>query len=81
MSDEQLLDIHLDFDTLHLALEVDATRAVYEASQKAADDEAARRGGRLRHPDPRETNIQHGKDPLTGRDVLLVSTRWLVDLG
>lgn len=76
---EHVLDVHLDFDTLHLALERDATRTVYEASQKAAEEEAARRGCTLRHPDPRETVLKHGKDPTTGRDVLLVGTRWIAD--
>lgn len=77
---EQLLDIHLDFDPLRLAHEADATRCVYEASQQAAITKASERGGILRHSDPRETVLQEAKDPLTGRDVLLVSTRWLIDL-
>lgn len=76
---ERLLDIHLDFDTMRLALELDPTRTVYEASQQAAIDAAARDGGRLRHSDPRETVIKEATDPLTGHDVLLVSTRWIVD--
>lgn len=76
---DQILDIHLDFDPLRLAQEPNPERLVYEASQKAAADEAAQRGCRLRHSDPRETVIQDGKDPLTGREVLLVGTRWVVD--
>lgn len=76
---EQFLDIHLDFDTLNLARERDATRTVYEASQQAAIEQAARQGVTIRHPDPRETVIKEAKDPLTGRDVLLIGTRWLVD--
>lgn len=76
---EHLMDIHLDFDMLRLATVADATRLVYEASQKAASDEAERRGGRLRHSDPRETVVKEGIDPLTGRDTLLVGTRWVVD--
>lgn len=76
---DQLLDIHLDFDLLHLATRPDATRTVYEASHKAATDEAERQHRRLRHPDPRETVVKHATDPLTGRDILLVGTRWLCD--
>jgi hypothetical protein len=76
---EQIIDVHLDFDTLRLAQVADPTRLIYEASQKAAEDEAERRGARLRHPDPRETVVKEATDPLSGRDVLLVGTRWIVD--
>lgn len=76
---EHVIDIHLDFDMLRLATVADPTRLVYEASQKAAQDEAERRGARLRHPDPRETVVKEGIDPLSGRDTLLVGTRWIVD--
>lgn len=74
-----LLDIHLDFDTLHLAAERDATRTVYEASHAAAMEAADRKSRRLRHTEPAETVLKHAQDPTTGRDVLLVGTRWVTD--
>lgn len=76
---DQYLDVHLDFDLLALARELDATRTIYEASHQAATAEAERNGYRLRHPDPRETVVKEGTNPLTGTDVLLVGTRWTVD--
>lgn len=76
---EKFLDIHLDFDTLELGRHADPTRTIYEASHKAATDQAERAGGRLRYTDPRETVVKHGIDPLTTRDVTLVATRWVVD--
>lgn len=76
---DQLLDIHLDFDLPHLSTHRDATRLVYEASQRAATEAATRQGATLRHPDPRETVVKQAIDPLTGRDALLVSTRWVID--
>lgn len=76
---DEFLDIHCDFDLLYLAGERDATRTVYEVSQRAAVEEAARNGCVLRHSDPRETVLKEGRDPVTGRDVLLVGTRWTVD--
>lgn len=77
---DTLLDIHLDIDPTLLPLDTKAaTRAVYEASHKAAADQAARDGKVLRHPDPRETVIKQATHPITGQDVLLVSTRWITD--
>lgn len=77
---DHLLDVHLDFDP-HL-LPIDkraATRTVYEASHKAAEDTAAHQGRTLRYTDPRETVIKQATHPITGQDVLLVSTRWIAD--
>ena len=77
---DHLLDVHLDFDPVLLPLDRKAaTRTVYEASHKAAVDAAATEGRTLRHPDPRETVIKAATHPITGQDVLLVSTRWLAD--
>lgn len=76
---ELLLDIHLDFDVMSLAGDHDPTRTVYEASQRAAVEECSRRGATLRHSDPRQTVIKTAQDPLTGRDVLLIGTRWIAD--
>lgn len=77
--DDLLLDVCLDFDTVQLATVPDATRLIYEASQAAAVAQAERAGGHLRHSDPRATNMKTAINPLTGQDVLLVSTRWVVD--
>lgn len=76
---DRYLDVCLDFDTLELGRHRDPTRTVYEASHKAATEKAENAGGVLRYTDPRETDIATAVDPLTGRDVLLVSTRWVVD--
>lgn len=77
---DHLLDVHLDFDPHLLPLDkTAATRTVYEASHKAAENAAAQEGRFLRHPDPRETVIKAAQHPLTGQDVLLVSTRWVAD--
>lgn len=77
---DHLLDVHLDIDPTLLPLDRKAaTRRVYELSHKAAVDAAATEGRFLRHPDPRETVIKAAQHPITGQDVLLVSTRWLAD--
>lgn len=76
---EHLLDIHLDFDPLLLARERDATRTIAEVSHQAARDEAESNGRRLRHPEPVDVVLKHAADPVTGQDVLLVSTRWVTD--
>lgn len=79
MSDN-LLDVHLDIDPTLLPLDKrTATRAIYQASHKAAVDAAATEGRTLRHPDPREIVIKDADHPVTGQPVLLVSTRWLAD--
>lgn len=75
---DQLLDVHLDIDPDQLPLDRKAaTRIVYEMARKAAEDTADRAGRRLAHPDPRETVIKAATHPITGQDVLLVSTRWM----
>lgn len=75
-----LLDVHMDFDPRLLPMDKKAaTRVVYEASHKAAEEHAAHDGKTLRYTDPRETDIRLGTHPITGQDVLLVSTRWVAD--
>lgn len=75
-----LLDIHLDFNPDLLPVDRKAaTRTIYEASHKAAEDAAAQHGRTLRYTDPRETVIKDAEHPITGQHVLLVSTRWLTD--
>lgn len=77
---DRLLDVHLDIDPTLLPLDHKAaTRTIYEASHKAAEDAAATEGRFLRHTDPRETVIKDAQHPVTGQHVLLVSTRWLTD--
>lgn len=74
-----LLDIHLDFDPAALARSRDATRTIAEASHQAANDQATEAGRRLRHPEPIDIVVKNATHPLTGQDVLLVSTRWVTD--
>lgn len=76
---ERILDVCLDFDPLRLAREVDPTRMIAETSRLVAEEKCAAAGATLRHPDPREVHASSGIDPLTGDEVLLVSTRWVVD--
>ena len=76
---EALLDVHLEFDPGYLADQYDPTRTIAEASHHAATEKARDAGGTLRHPDPREVVAETAIDPTTGRDVLLVATRWVVD--
>jgi hypothetical protein len=76
---EVVLDIHLEVDPLRLASERDPARAVAELSRQAAETQCAERRAQLRHPDPREVVTRRALDATTGRDVLLVATRWVAD--
>lgn len=76
---EAVMDVYLEFDPLHLAGQRDPTQTIAEASHHAATEQARAGNGTLRHPDPREVDAKKAIDPTTGRDVLLVATRWVVD--
>lgn len=76
---ERLLDVHLAFDPRALARTKNPTRTIAEAHRAEAERQASENRGSLRHPDPIEITKREGRDPLTGDDVLLVGTRWVVD--
>ncbi len=76
---ERVLDVHLEFDPAALSLEHDPVQTVAEASRHEAESQCAQHLATLRHPDPREVISRHANDILTGRPVLLVSTRWIAD--
>lgn len=76
---DRLFDVELEFDTLRLAVEKDPVRTIAEASRHKAESFATEHGLTLRHPDPREVVTSNAIDPLTGRGVTLVATRWIAD--
>ena len=79
MRDDHILDVCIPFNVLELTRETDHVRTIAEVSHHHAAEKAAEAGGHLRHPDPREVDTKTAVDPLTGEDVLLVTTRWIVD--
>lgn len=76
---ERVLDVFLELDPDALSREYDPIRAVAEAARRAADVECERQVSTLRHPEPREVIVREAIDAVTGRPVLLVSTRWIAD--
>lgn len=76
---ELVLDVHLELDPLRLAGEKDPTRTIAELSRREAEERCAAAGARLRHPDPREVVAHQAISATTGRDVMLVATRWVAD--
>lgn len=76
---ERLLDVHVELDPVALGRQRDPVQTIAEVSRRAAEDRCAETGVTLRHPDPREVVTRTAIDPLSGRDVLLVATRWVTD--
>lgn len=76
---ELVLDVHLEFDQRALADDANPTRAVAEASRRAAEEQCANAGATLRHPDPHDVVVKEALKPETGEEVLLVATRWVAD--
>lgn len=73
---DRLFDVHLELDPLRLAREKDPTRTIAELSYHAAVEHADANGLRLTDPEPREVHVRQGLGAQTGRDVMLVATRW-----
>lgn len=76
---ELILDVHLEFDPVALALAYNPTQMIAEACRAAAEAQCVERRATLRHPDPRDVMTRRALAPLTGIDVLLVATRWVAD--
>ena len=76
---ERLFDVQIPLDQRTLAQARNPTAEAAHLSRQAADAFAAQHGLVLRHPDPREVHVTQGVNPLTGRAVVLVNTRWLAD--
>ena len=76
---DQVFDIHLELDPHLLAKHRNPTRAIAELARDQAEQFATDHGLVLRHPDPREVHVANGISRTTGRDVMLVATRWLAD--
>lgn len=75
---ERLIDIQLELDPLRLAAEPDPVRTIAELARHEAEATVSTMG-RLRHPEPVEITSKQAINALTGRDVMLVATRWVVD--
>lgn len=76
---ELYLDVHLELDPLELSILANPVQAIAEMSRQKAEEMCLLRGAVLRHPEPAEAYSRHGVEFKTGRSVLLVATRWIVD--
>lgn len=72
------IDVHLEVNPDAAATQRDASRYLLELSRDTADRQCADNGGRLRTDKAPEFQVSRGLDPLTGSEVLLVSSRWAV---
>lgn len=79
MTTDHIFDVRLELDTFRLATEKDPTRTIAELSRHKAEAFADEHHLRLRHPDPREVVTSQAVDPLTGKALTLVATRWIAD--
>jgi len=70
------IDVNLDLDALVLAEQPDPSRYALEMSRETADRRCHESGAQLRTDRPPEVVIGRGIDPLTGRDVVMVASRW-----
>jgi hypothetical protein len=76
---ERILDVHIELDPVKLAKEQDMVKTVAMLSREAAEAEAEREHVILRHPDPSEVVLKQGVSVTTGKDVMMVATRWVGD--
>lgn len=73
------VDVHLEIDPVALDRERDPLKAIHELSYAQAEAQVKGSGYRLRHALPVEVYSRPGLEKSSGRSVLLVATRWVVD--
>lgn len=76
---ELILDIHLELDPLELYAQADPAQAVAELARFQAEIAALERRAKLRHPEPIDLVSKPAVERLTGKQVVLVATRWVAD--
>jgi hypothetical protein len=76
---DRTLDIHLELDPTFLRGLKDPTQTIAEIAHAEAENQALKAGARLRHPEPADIVVDTGISKDTGREVLLVATRWICD--
>lgn len=72
------MDVRLELDPDALAAQPDPPRFVLEAARAEADALCERSGARLRTDRAPEILIKEGQHRITGRQCVLVATRWAV---
>jgi hypothetical protein len=75
------LDVLVELDPFKLAAERNPDQTVAEIVRAKAEEQCLLTGARLRHSVPIEVYSRPGLEPLTGRSVVLVAARWVVDGG
>lgn len=75
---DAFIDVSCELNPVQLAQERDPARFVLELSRETADARCAESGARLRTDRAPEVVVSHAIEPTTGRDVILVASRWAV---
>lgn len=75
------LDVTLELNPFELAAQRHPDQTVAELVRAKAEEVCLTTGARLRHSVPIEVYSRPGLDPVTGRSVVLVAARWVVDGG